>query len=82
MPCVERFNRQSEAYRESVLPMAMTKRVLAEAGVRKGLMEFSVLPATTRYLSLDRYGASGPYKVLAQVFGFTAAHALELARSF
>ena len=82
MPCVERFNRQSEAYRESVLPMAMTKRVLAEAGVRKGLMEFAVLPATTRYLSLDRYGASGPYKVLAQAFGFTAAHALELARSF
>lgn len=81
MPCVELFKRQDAVYRESVLPSAMARRVLAEAGVRKGLMEFAVNAATTSYLSLDRYGASGPYKLLAKEFGFTSEHVLELARS-
>lgn len=80
MPCVERFARQDAAYREATVPAAMTKRVLAEAGVRKGLMEFAANPGTTRYLTLDRFGASGPYKVLATAFGFTPENALALAR--
>src|SRR5213079_3242930 len=33
MPCFERFNRESEDYRESVLPKACRKRVAIEAGV-------------------------------------------------
>ena len=80
MPCVERFARQDAAYREATVPAAMTKRVLAEAGVRKGLLEFAANPGTTRYLTLDRFGASGPYKVLATAFGFTPENALALAR--
>ena len=39
LPCVELFARQDAAYRASVVPAAMTRRVLAEAGVAKGLME-------------------------------------------
>ncbi|MGN0854146.1 MAG: transketolase family protein [Kiritimatiellia bacterium] len=80
MPCVERFRRQDAAYRAATIPDAMTKRVLAEAGSKKGLMEFAAVASTTRYLSLDRYGASGPYKVLAAEFGFTVEHTLALAR--
>ena len=80
LPCVELFARQGAAYRESVVPAAMTRRVLAEAGVAKGLMEFAVAPATTRHLSLDRFGASGPYARLAEEFGFTADNCLKLAR--
>ena len=80
LPCVELFARQGAAYRESVVPAAMTRRVLAEAGVAKGLMEFAVAPATTRHLSLDRFGASGPYARLAEEFGFTPENCLRLAR--
>lgn len=81
LPCVERFNRQDAAYRGSVLPAEMTHRVLAEAGVKKGLMEFAVNPATTRYLSLDHFGASAPSAKLAEEFGFTADNVYALARS-
>ena len=58
----------------------MTRRVLAEVGVRKGLMEFAVAPATTRYLSLEHFGASGHYARLADEFGFTPANCLRIAR--
>ena len=80
LPCVELFARQDAAYRESVVPAAMTRRVLAEAGVAKGLMEFAVAPTTTRHLSLDHFGASGPYARLAEEFGFTPENCLRLAR--
>ena len=80
LPCVELFARQDAAYRASVVPAAMTRRVLAEAGVAKGLMEFAVAPATTRYLSLEHSGAAGPSARLAAEFGFTPANCLRLAR--
>ena len=35
---------------------------------------------TTRYLSLEHFGASGPYARLADEFGFTPANCLRLAR--
>lgn len=81
MPCVELFMRQSAQYRDEVLPPSMKKRVLAEAGTYQGLLPFARDLDTTRFLSLDRFGASGPYKVLAKEFGFTAERVLELAKS-
>jgi len=43
-------------------------------------MEFAVAPATTRHLSLEHFGASGPYARLAEEFGFTPENCLRLAR--
>ena len=80
MPCVELFLRQDAAYQSEVLPATMKKRVLAEAGSFQGLLRFARDLDTTRFLTLDHFGASGPYKVLAQEFGFTAEHALALAK--
>ena len=80
MPCVELFLRQDAAYQAEVLPATMKKRVLAEAGSFQGLLRFARDLDTTRFLTLDHFGASGPYKVLAQEFGFTAEHALALAK--
>ena len=45
-----------------------------------GGLTFAVAPATTRYLSLEHFGASGPYARLADEFGFTPANCLRLAR--
>ena len=39
-----------------------------------GGLTFAVAPATTRYLSLEHFGASGPYARLADEFGFTPAN--------
>ena len=35
---------------------------------------------TTRFVTLDRFGESGPYKALAEKFGFTAENVLAKAR--
>ena len=71
LPCVERFLAQLPAYREEGLPQSMAKRVIVEAGSRLGLDSFRLDARTTAYVTLDRFGASAPYKVLNEKFGFT-----------
>ena len=80
MPCRELFERQPLAYRESVIPGTCPKRVIVEAGVKFGWERFEANPATTRYVTLDTFGASGPYKVLAVEFGFTVDNVYAKAR--
>ena len=58
----------------------MTKRVIVEAGSRFGWDRFRLDFKTTKFLTKDDFGASGPYKVLAQEFGFTVDRVVELAR--
>ena len=80
MPCRELFERQPLAYRESVVPGTCAKRVVVEAGVKFGWEKYAVNSATTRYVTLDTFGASAPYKVLAEQFGFTADNVYAQAR--
>ena len=80
MPCWELFEKQPLAYRESVIPSTCRRRVIAEAGVSFGWERYAGDISSTRYLTLDRYGESGPYKTLAQHFGFTAENVLAKAR--
>ena len=80
MPCRELFEQQPLAYRESVVPGTCAKRVVVEAGVKFGWEKYAVNSATTRYVTLDTFGASAPYKVLAEQFGFTADNVYAQAR--
>lgn len=80
MPSVELFLAQKREWRESVAPEIMKRRVIVEAGSRFGWDRFAEDPRTTRYVTLDRYGASAPYKVLAEKFGFTAENVAKVAR--
>ena len=80
MPSVERFLAQKCTYREYVLPTEMTKRVIVEAGSRFGWDRFRLDFKTTKFITKDDFGASGPYKVLAQEFGFTVDRVVECAR--
>ncbi len=70
MPCVEWFNKQDAAYRESVLPVAVKARVSVEAGLALGWKEF--VGDAGRSISLEHYGASADFKRLFQEFGITA----------
>ncbi|WP_308169392.1 transketolase [Paenarthrobacter aromaticivorans] len=70
MPCVEWFNKQDEAYRESVLPAEVKARVSVEAGLALGWREF--VGDAGRSVSLEHFGASADYKRLFQEFGITA----------
>jgi len=80
MPSVELFLAQKPEWRESVVPSLMTKRVIVEAGVRFGWEAFAVDRRSTRYVTMDGFGASAPYKVLAEKFGFTVENVVKTAR--
>ncbi|WP_314323584.1 transketolase [Paenarthrobacter ilicis] len=70
MPCVEWFNKQDEAYRESVLPASVKARVSVEAGLALGWRE--IVGDAGRSISLEHFGASADYKRLFNEFGITA----------
>ncbi len=80
MPSWELFEVQSQAYKESVLPSEVTARLAIEAGVTMGWDRY-VGPQGAVH-GIDHFGASAPYKVLMEQWGFTgpaiAKRALEL----
>jgi transketolase len=78
MPCVEWFNKQDAAYRETVLPAAVKARVSVEAGLALGWKNF--VGDAGRSVSLEHYGASADYKRLFQEFGITAEAVAAAAR--
>jgi transketolase len=72
MPCAESFERQSAAYRQSVLPAAVTRRVAIEAGAT-GLW-WRYVGTAGRVLGIDQFGASGKAADLFRHFGLTTEH--------
>jgi len=69
MPCVEVFNAQSAAYRESVLPASVSARVAVEAGVSDSWYRF--VGATGHVVGVDDFGASAPAEQVYSEFGVT-----------
>ena len=67
-PCLEWFNEQSPAYRESVLPKK-SMRVSIEAGIAQGWREY--VGDSGVIISLDHFGASASGNKLFTEFGFT-----------
>ena len=81
MPSMELFLRQPGAYRDSVIPGSMPRRIIVEAGVRFGWDRFRVEPRTTRFVTMDNFGASAPYRDLAVQFGFTVENIIKVAKT-
>ncbi|HEL4239691.1 TPA: transketolase [Stenotrophomonas maltophilia] len=79
MPSTDVFLRQDAAYRESVLPNAVRKRVAVEAGVTGFWRQFVGLDGAV--IGIDTFGASAPADQLYKHFGITAAHVVEAAKS-
>jgi transketolase len=79
MPSWELFEAQLQAYRDSVLPPGVTRRISVEAGVSLGWARY-VGPAG-RTVSMDRFGASAPDEVLFEQFGFTPERVADAVRS-
>ena len=69
IPSFEIFNAQDEAYKESVLPNSVRKRVAVEALTSFGWYQYVGLDG--KIVSLDTFGASGNATVLFKQFGFT-----------
>ncbi|WP_300264839.1 transketolase C-terminal domain-containing protein, partial [Microbacterium sp.] len=77
-PSLEWFDEQDAAYRESVLPAAVTARVSVEAG--SALSWRGIVGDKGRSVAIDHFGASADYKTLFQKFGITAEAVVEAAR--
>jgi transketolase len=70
MPCVEWFEEQDRAYRDTVLPPAVRARVSVEAGI--ALTWYRYVGDAGRCVSLEHFGASADYQTLYREFGITA----------
>jgi transketolase len=78
LPCWERFDAQDQAYRDSVLPPAVRKRVSIEVGISLGWERW--VGDEGAVIGLDHFGASSPAGTIFDKFGFTVDRVTEVAR--
>ncbi|MEL6442185.1 MAG: transketolase C-terminal domain-containing protein, partial [Cyanobacteria bacterium J06621_8] len=78
MPSWELFEAQDEAYRESVLPAVVTKRLSVEAMSNFGWHKYTGCDGGS--VSIERYGASAPGAVVMEKFGFTVENVVAKAK--
>src|SRR5277367_6483012 len=84
MPSTATFDNQDDAYKQSVLPPSVTRRVAVEAGVTVYWRHYVGLSGEV--VGIDHFGASAPAKDLFKAYGFTSEHVAQaidkvLARS-
>lgn len=77
MPSTDVFDRQSDEYKESVLPKAVRARLAIEAGCSHTWFKYVGLDGDT--LCLDHYGASAPASLLFKEYGFTVENVVNKA---
>jgi len=79
MPCLERFDRQNEDYRSSVLPGSCTRRVAIEAGVTS--LWWKYVGEKGRIIGIDRFGLSAPGNTVMKELGITAEAVVDAVKS-
>jgi transketolase len=79
MPCMELFEAQTQEYRDSVLPPAVTARLAVEPGATMSWWKW--VGSHGDVLGLDRFGASAPGTRVLQELGFTAENIAARARA-
>ncbi len=79
MPCLERFDRQNEDYRSSVLPGSCTRRVAIEAGVTS--LWWKYVGENGRIIGIDRFGLSAPGNTVMKELGITAEAVVDAVKS-
>ncbi|MED9506410.1 transketolase [Escherichia coli] len=78
LPCTERFDNQDAAYKESVLPKAVRKRLAVEASIAGFWERYVGLGG--KVIGMTSFGESAPANVLFKHFGFTPENVLAQAR--
>jgi transketolase len=78
MPSWELFEGQDEAYRHTVLPPAIDRRVAVEQASTLGWERYTGSKGTI--IGMKTFGASAPLKELLVKFGFTGEHVLSAAK--
>jgi transketolase len=75
MPSSNTFARQDDAYKQSVLPPSVARRVAVEAGSTEPWWQYVGLQG--EIVGIDHYGASAPAKELFKAYGFTPDRVVE-----
>lgn len=78
-PSWELFNTQSDAYKETVLPKSIKARVVIEAGVKQGWEKYAGNDG--EIISVEKFGASAPDKILFEQYGFTVENVINTSKS-
>lgn len=79
MPCMELFERQSDEYKEKVLPKDIRTRVAIEAATDFGWSKYVGLDGAT--VTMKGFGASAPADILFKKFGFTKENVVATFKS-
>jgi transketolase len=74
-PSWELFEKQDEAYKESVLPKSIQARLAVEAAASFGWERYA-----KSVIGIDHYGASAPAKIIFEKFGFTVENVVAKAK--
>jgi len=78
MPCWELFEKQEQAYQDSVIPPGVKARIGIEAGIEQGWRKW--LGRQGVFIGMSSFGASAPGKVCFEKFGITAEKTVETAK--
>ena len=78
MPCFEEYEKQSEEYKESVMPSSVKARVCVEAGSPYSWYKYA--GDKGEIIGMSTFGASAPAPLLFKQFGFTVDNIVEKAK--
>ncbi|TQP36115.1 transketolase [Vibrio cholerae] len=78
MPSTDAFDKQDAAYREAVLPAAVTKRIVIEAGIAD--FWYKYVGFGGRIIGMTSFGESAPAGELFKLFGFTTENVVKQAK--
>jgi transketolase len=78
VPCFQRFERQTPAYREEVLPASCRRRISLEASEPTSWYRYVGLDGVA--LGIRRFGMSAPGGTVMKELGITPEHVLEVAQ--
>ncbi|OSN08902.1 transketolase [Lonsdalea britannica] len=79
MPSTDAFDKQDAAYRESVLPAAVSARVAVEAGIADYWYKYVGLNGAI--VGMTTFGESAPAELLFKEFGFTTENVVAKAKA-
>lgn len=79
MPSMDRFEKQSAEYKESILPKAVTKRLAIEMGASFGWHKYTGFEGDV--LAIDTFGASAPGDLVIEKFGFTIENVINKVKN-
>ncbi|NJL88649.1 MAG: transketolase [Coleofasciculaceae cyanobacterium SM2_1_6] len=79
LPCWELFEEQDAAYKESVLPKAVTKRLVVEAASDFGWHRY--IGDGGDMIAIEGFGASAPGNVILEKYGYTVDNVVARAKA-